>query len=331
MPNRSLTASAVVLLAAAPGCFETQVYPTPTFEADDVRLEMPDNGLRSLGGEGEVMGLADEVASDVNGWVVDMAVDFGRVLNELSQYEPTREDGAWRVYGPFDAEGGEDLSWMVRVEGDETRAAFEIHAGNAGVREREMLTVFAGELEEADEQRAGKITIDFDAIRSLEPLRREFSETDDFGGSIAVSFDRDVDTKAKSVELQFDGFHYADRDEDLEYRDETYLYDRAEDGAGIFHFATWGTFDDEGWSGPERERVTVDMVWDAELAGRARAQVLEVDGEGDLLHGDLVLHECFDPGFQLTWARANEPYAGLNGYDEGDATACRLGEDVFEE
>ena len=320
---------ATILTLTLTGCFDTEAVQTPTFVADDVRVEVPTGNLRSLGGQGEVMTLADEVATDVNGWVAELAGSFGELLTELSKHEPTSKDGAWRVYGPFDSEDGEDLSFMVRVEGDEGRAGFEVLAGKAGASAGDMAVVFAGELTETDVARTGSLTLDFDAIWALEPLRKDISDADSFGGVIKIAFDRELDTKAKTVELDFDGFRFADAEDDLEYRDENYLFSRDPEGAGEFHFATWGTFDDEGWSGPERERMTVDMVWDANEAGRARGQVLEVDGEGDLLHGDIVLEECFDAGFALTWAEVNEPYRGLGGYSEGDASACKLDASVF--
>ncbi len=316
---------ATILTLSLTGCFDTGVE-TPTFVADDVRVEVPTGNFRSLGGQGEVMELADEVATDVNSWVGELAVGFGEMLAELNKHRPTREDGEWRIYGPFDAEDGEDLSYMVRIEGDESRAAFEVLAGRRG--DDEMTIVFAGDLTESDTARTGRIMLDFDAIWELEDLRPEIG-AETFGGVIEVSFDREIDSKAKTVELGFDGFRYSNEEEDLEYRDETYLFDRRSDGSGEFHFATWGTFDEEGWSGPERERLTVDMVWDDAEAGRARGRVLEVEGEGDLRFGDIVMEECFDPGFALTWAQVNEPYRGLGGYDEGDASACRLDGSVF--
>lgn len=320
---------ATILTLSLTGCFDLETHETPAFVADDVRVEVPTGNFRALGGQGEVMSLADEVATDVNGWVADVAGGFGEMLTELSGHPPTREDGEWRIYGPFDADGGEDVSFMVRIEGDESRAGFEFFAGRAGADTDAMAMIFAGELAASDEARTGRIMLDFDAIWEIEDLRPEIG-AETFGGVIEISFDRELDSKAKNVELTFDGFRYANREEDLEYRDETYLFDRQPDGAGEFHFATWGTFDDEGWSGPERERLTVDMVWDASEAGRARGQVLEVEGEGDLRFGDIVMDECFDPGFALTWADVNEPYRDVGGYSEGDASACRLDASVFD-
>ncbi|MGH1345052.1 MAG: hypothetical protein ACRBN8_26060 [Nannocystales bacterium] len=327
---RSTWMLAATLTATLTGCFDTDVAPTPTFSAEDVSIEVPTGNLRALGGRGEVMELADEVSGDVNSWVGEMAASFGEMLSELAKHEPTRNEGDWRIYGPFEGDDGEDLTVMVRVEGDASRGRFEVLAGSAGTPASDLVIVFSGGLTETDDARTGSIRIDFDTIHGITALREQMGGTGDFGGAIEVEFDRELETKAKTVELHFDGFHYADEDEDLEYRDEVYSFEREDGGAGSFHFATWGTFDEEGWSGPERERMTVDMVWDDAESGRARAQVLEVEGEGDLLFGDLVLEECFDPGFSLTWAEVNAPYRGLGGYAEGDATACRIDASAFD-
>ncbi len=327
---RSTWMFAATLTATLTGCFDTAA-PTPTFSADDVRIEVPTGNLRALGGRGEVMELADEVSGEVNGWVGELAGAFGEMLAELSKHEPTSKDGDWRVYRPVEGDEHEDLTVMVRVEGDASRGGFEVLAGRGGASASELVVVFSGELTETDDARTGSIRLDFDAIFGIDALRKSVGGSEDFGGVIEVSFDRELESKAKTVELHFDGFRYANDQEDLEYRDEVYAFERESDGAGSFHFATWGTFDENGWSGPERERMTVDMVWDDTESGRARAQVLEIEGEGDLLFGDLVLEECFDPGFSLTWAEVNAPYGGLGGYGEGDAAACKIDASAFQD
>ncbi len=329
MPTRHLAAAAVLTLGTlSTGCFDTELYPTPSFRGEDVRLEMPEDGFRTLGERGEVMVLAHEVSSDVNRWVAQMAGDFGTVLDELAKHPPTREDGQWRIYGPFDGDDGEDAAWMARVAGDESEVKFEIFVGERGAKESGLSPVFSGSLAANDVNRSGNIAIDFDVIYQLDALREQLGDAEEFGGSISVEFSRDLKTSFKSVELAFDGFHYADgRTEDFDYRDETYAYSRDDDGAGSFHFATWTALEDEEWSGPELERLTVDMAWNDEQAGRARAQVLE----GDLRYGDLVMHECFDAGYSLSWAKVAEPYGAGSGYDEGDPASCQLEESALDE
>ena len=326
-----LSLLAAVTVPAA-GCFWPQGVATPVFTQEDVSMDTPSSTLRVLGEKGEVMELADEVSVDVNRWVGHLANSFGEMLEELNATAPTEEDGNWRIYGPHNDEDGANASWLARVSGDEEAAEFEVLVGERGVPVSEMSVVFTGQLAVDGSMRNGGFTIDFDVISKLEALNGEY-DGEEFGGNISVEFSRDIDTKYKYVDLDFDDFWYVDpsEDEDLNYKDESYAYHRENDGAGVFHFATWAAFEEEGWSGPERERVTVDMAWNRKDAGRARAQILEVDGQGDLRHGDLMLNECFGVGSALTWAHLNEPYASeYPEYNEGDEAACVIAEDALD-
>jgi hypothetical protein len=65
------------------------------------------------------------------------------------------------------------------------------------------------------------------------------------------------------------------------------------------------------------------MVWNAGEAGRARGTITEVDGAGDMKHGDLNLDECFDAQGVLTYRFLTELYANeVPGYNMGDEAAC---------
>ncbi len=333
--NLAVTTLLVGLALPTTGCF---LFPepvqTPVFEKADVSLETPADGFRVLGEKGEVMQLADEVAVDVNRWVAEMTQSFGEMLEELNQHPPTDEDGEWRIYGPEDAENGEDASWMARVSGDADKATFEVLVGERGAKQSDMVVLFTGDLTVDGKARSGGFSIDFDVIKKLEALSDGIDGGEDFGGTINVEFSRQLDTQYKYVDIDFKDFFYVSEkdDEDFNYQDETYAYHREDDGSGLFHFATWAPFDDEGWSGPERERVTVDMAWDAKNAGRARARILEVEGQGDLRFGDIHLNECFDAGYSLTWANLNDPYAAEHPeYNEGEESACSLEESVLDE
>lgn len=336
MLRRTVAVTALLSTVALPstGCFLfPEAVPTAVFQRDDVSLETPGGGFRVLGERGEVMVLADEVAGDVNRWVAEMTGGFGEMLEELNQHPPTSEDGDWRVYGPEDADEGEDASWMARVSGDMSETRFEVWVGSRGADDSDMVQLFTGHLVVDEESRSGGFTIDFDVIAKLAVLQDDIDDGEEFGGSIAVEFSRDLDTQYKYVDLDFEEFYYVNpkEGEDFNYRGETYAYHREADGEGVFHFATWAPFEDEGWSGPERERVTVDMAWDADNAGRARAQILEVEGAGDLRHGDIRLNECFDAGYAMTWANLNDPYASEHpDYNEGKESACLLPESALD-
>jgi hypothetical protein len=324
------TVTALVFTAAlvpSAGCWMTNPD-TPLIEADDVRMEPPgSSGFRAAGDRGDVYDLALEVSGDVNGWVTETAVGMSRIVHELNKYPETRTDGDWRVYGPHDDEEGKDGAWMVRLQGDEAAASFEVYIGRRGAREASMQLLIDGEISVSDEQRDGAFTIDFDTIHAFADVLDEADPDARYGGDITVTFERDLETKHKQVDLAFDGFFYDDGVDDLDFDGESYTYSRDERGAGRFHFATWSSFESSEWSGPELERMAVDMRWDEQNAGRARGTIVEVDGEGDLRHGDIVVSECFDGGGGLTWREVSEAYADYDpGYAFGDERSC-----VFDE
>lgn len=314
-------------LAPAAGCWTTHPD-TPVIEADDVRMEPPgSSGFRAAGERGDVYELALEVSGDVNGWVTDTAVGMSKIVHELGQYPEDRIDGDWRVYGPHDADDGKDGSWLVRLRGDETAASFEVYVGRRGAKEDAMKLLIDGEIAVSKEQRDGAFTIDFDTIHEHADVLDDADPDARYGGKIEVTFERDLESKHKQVDLAFDGFYYDDGEDDFDFDGETYAYRRDERGAGQFHFATWSTFEGEGWSGPQLERMAVDMRWDEGNAGRARGTIVEVDGQGDLRHGDIAVHECFAGDGALTWRTISEAYADYDpGYSFGDEKSCLFDE-----
>lgn len=330
MMRRTVTAlvfSSVVVSGLVPsaGCWMANPD-TPVIEADDVRMEPPgSNGFRAAGERGDVYELALAVSGDVNGWVTETAVGMSKIVHELNKYPETRTDGDWRVYGPHDDDEGKDGSWLVRLQGDENAASFEVYIGRRGARESAMQLLIDGEISVSDEQRDGTFTIDFDTIHAYADVLDDADPDARYGGKIEVTFERDLETKHKQVDLAFDGFYYDDGVDDLDFDGESYSFHRDERGAGRFHFATWSSFEASGWSGPELERMAVDMRWDEQNAGRAHGTIVEVDGEGDLRHGDIEVQECFDGEGGLVWRSVSEAYADYDpGYAFGDERSCKL-------
>ncbi|MEM7154481.1 MAG: hypothetical protein AAF799_16660 [Myxococcota bacterium] len=329
MNRRTALASSlfVTALALNTGCWYSG-SDIPVIEAGDLEMEPPgSDSFRQAGDRGEVYDLALEVSDDVNTWVTDIAVGMSRLVHELDQHRPNREEDGWRIYGPHDDDEGKDASWMARITGDSAGASFEVYIGRRGASEDEMRLLIDGDVSVADTERDGHFSIDFDTIAAYADVMDDVDPDAEFGGSIVVEFERDTNTRHKRVDLDFDGFFYDDGEDDLDFDGEKYLYFRDDEGAGRFHFAAISSFESDNWSGPELERMTVDMRWDTEQAGRARGQILEVDGVGDLRHGDLMVNECFDGSGGLVWRSLNEPYAGYEpDYSFGDEADC-----VFDE
>jgi len=330
MIRRTALASALLAAAFAPstGCWATNPD-TPVIEAEDVSMDVAAGSFRRAGERGDVYSLAIDVSTETNGWVTDVAVGMSAIVRELNHYpeDHTTDDG-WRVYGPHDDDDGRDSAWMARIKGDEGGSSFEVYIGRRGMAAEQMELLIDGMISVDAEQRDGEFTIDFDTIHAFADVLDHAREDARYGGSIAVTFERDLDSRHKRVEMDFAGFHFDDGEDDLDFDGEHYTYRREADGAGQFHFGARSSFEGVGWSGPKLERMQVDMIWDADHAGRARGVIAEIDGEGDLWHGDVHVHECFDARGGLTWRSINEPYATYEPtYSFGEETSCVRSED----
>ncbi len=330
-PLTSLLATGLLLttLAPASGCLWFGGYEGVFFEDEDVSLELPNEGFRDGEVRGDLWWLINTTAEDTNGWVTAVVETTGYVVEFLNNHRPTGVDGEWRVYGPIDDSAGRDIAWLVRVSGDELDTSFEFLLAPRGTTDVASFELMAdGQLVVADDQRSGNLHIDFDTVENYPEL--DLTVLWDFAGDINIEFERDVASGEKTISLDYQEF-VATRtgylDDDVFASDETYVYHKAGDGSGSFHLALLGEWDTYpyGWSGPEQERLQLDMVWDSDAAGRARGIITELDGGGDMKHGDLSLDECFDAQGVLSYRMLTEAYANeVPGYNMGDEAACVL-------
>lgn len=59
--------------------------------------------------------------------------------------------------------------------------------------------------------------------------------------------------------------------------------------------------------------------------------IVEAEGQGDLRHGDIVVHECFDDVGEVTWRSLSDTYLEYEpGYNVGDEDSCVFSEDDLE-
>jgi hypothetical protein len=316
----SLLLASVSLLG---GCWQdTYAFPT----ADDVRMA-PSEGdeMRSgsLAAYGDVYALGMQSAHEVNGWVGEAVEASGRVIRALENWPPSSTDGAWDIYGPYDdADSG--LSWLVRIDGDGDGSRFEVFVGRSGVKNAsDMDELLSGEIEIDGRTRKGSFWLSFDTIETYE-LKAGPDRSRSYQGSMAVSFERHTGNELKVVEIDYDDFEVTQEHPIREYFSaEGYSFRRSAEGAGSFHLGIVSTFQTQVWSGPERERMLIDLEWNSDGAGRGKGQLLHLEDEGDLAHGDVVIDECFEPGGFFTWRQINEPYASaLPEYNIGDPSTC---------
>src|SRR5690606_30852074 len=238
------------------------------------------NGFRDDQARGELGWLINQTASDTNGWVTAVVETTGYVVEFLNNHRETFPDGSWRVYGPFDDYRGRDGAWLVRISGTELQTNLEILLAPRGTVDPDSFDLMAdGTLVVDDEMRSGNMHIDFDTIEKYPEL--DLTILWSFAGDINIEFERNVDSGEKTISIDYQQF-VATRtgflDDDVFSSDETYQYHKEADKSGSFHLALMGEWDTYPWtwSGPEQERMQLDMVWNAEQAGRARGTITEV-------------------------------------------------------
>ncbi|MFO7567603.1 MAG: hypothetical protein R6X02_33475 [Enhygromyxa sp.] len=322
------TALLVTTVAPTSGCLFGG-YDGVFLEAEDVSIEIPTTGFRDDEARGDLWWLINRTATDTNGWVTAVVETTGYVVEFLNNHRESSRDGSWRIYGPFDDNGGRDITWMVRINGSDLDTSFEFLLAPRGTTDHDSFELMAdGSLMVDDDMRSGNLHIDFDTIENYPELNLTVIWS--FAGAINIEFERDVSTGEKTIAIDYQQF-VATRtgflDDDVFQSDERYEYHKAGDNSGSFHLALMGEWDTYpyGWSGPEQERMQLDMVWNAEQAGRAYGTITEVDGVGDMKHGDLSLDECFDGQGVLTYRFLTELYANeVPGYNMGDEAACVL-------
>ena len=316
----TLRSSALLLTSAlfVPACFGGEhAFPT----SDDFRMSHGDAEDREaqLAEYGDVYALGMQSAHEVNGWVGEGVDVAGRIIRALEKYPPTSRDGEWDVYGPYaDKETG--LSWRIRISGDEQGSNFDVAVGTGDGGLENVLT---GNVEIDGDVRYGTFSMDFDVVEKYE-LKAGPDEDRTYTGRVDIRFERNTSTELKVVEIDYDNFEVTQEYPIREYFSaDSYAFRRNDEGAGSFHLDIVSTFQAQVWSGPERERMTIDLEWNEKGAGIGAGRMLQLEGEGDLAYGDIYLDECFDEHGYFTWRQLNDPYAGsYPEYNSGDPALC---------
>ncbi len=332
--NRTLRtftlASSVALSLMSGGCFLLGEG-TEFLQADDVRLELPetvsDRDLDPTKVHGDVHDAVLRVTADVNGWVTTLVESSARVVELLDRVPESSRDGAARIYGPYEDRDGRDLSWLVRLDETDAGTEFELHVGTRAAKSSEqMARLMTGSLVVGEGTRSGGFSLDFDVVEKYRDMLGSRAELYSYGGAVDVTFERETDSQYKHIDMDFQDFSvdYAGYlDDSSFFSDDLYSYHREQDGAGSFHLALLGEWDQWGWSGPEQEKMTLDAKWDPAGAGRTRGTILEQKDMGDMKHGDLQVDECFGADGYLTWRQISAAYlVEVPDYDLGDPESC---------
>ncbi len=337
--TRSTLAASIALSLLSGGCFLLGEGGAKFIEADDVRLDLPgavsDRDVDPSMIHGDLHDAAIRVTEDVNTWVTSMVETSARVVEYLDRVPETSRDGSTRVYGPYADRDGRDLAWLVRIDESADTTTFELHVGpRAAASQAEMSKLMSGSLVATEEDRSGGFTLDFDVVEKYPEVKGEAAKLYTYAGAVDVTFERQLGSEFKHIDMDLQGLsviYEGFLDDDAFFGDDTYTYHRAADGSGSFRLALLGEWDDFGWSGPAQENMTLEWAWTPTGEGRTRGSIVEVDGVGDMKHGDLALAECFGADGYLTWRQINDAYlVEAPEYNLGDPKSCALGVDAFD-
>lgn len=325
--SRSLVLGGFLLGATSVlgGCGQRYAF----LESEDVAIEpVRSESMRSgsLNEYGDVYVISMQSAHEVNGWVGAAIDGAAWVVDLLERIPASGRDGEWVLYGPYEDDHDKDMSWLIRITGDLTQSEFEVWVGPRSAQDTDgMDRLLGGNIAIDDNMRTGGFDLDFSVFEKYPDMKDGPDRDRTLTGSMVVSFERDTESDYKRVELDFDDFSVTEEIPVPDYfAAEHYAFDRAADGAGEFHLSIVDTFQALLWSGPERERMTLDMVWDPNGTGRAQGQVLHLEDEGDLAHGDVVIDECFGDDGLLTFREISGAYAeAFPEYNGGDPSSCQ--------
>jgi hypothetical protein len=313
--------------AVTTGCFSDGIA---YVEAEDVAVQpVRAAAFRSAGaGEyGDVYVIGMQGAHDVNGWVGAGIEAVGEVIQMLDRFPASSTEDEWRVYGPYTDRRKGDAAWMVKIAGDEEEAQFEAWVGLPRAKAKEMNLLLSGSIAIEDSRRSGNVMIDFGVIEKYGDALKQGPQVDQhYTGTVDISFERDVDTEFKHVDLEYDDFSVTQEIPVPDYFSaEIYAFHREDDGSGDFYVELSSTFQALIWSGPEVETATLEMEWNADGAGRAQGQMLESPEEGDLMFGDMVIDECFDEQGYLVWREISDSYQpSFPDYGFGSPKDCAI-------
>lgn len=338
--TRSTLATSLTLSLLSGGCFFLGDSGKHQFiDADDVRLELPgavsDRDVDTTMIHGDLHDAALRVSEDVNTWITTLVETSAHVVEFLDGVPETSRDGNTRVYGPYADRDGRDLSWLIRIGEQDDTTSFEIHVGprSAG-SQSDMNKLMSGTLVASEESRSGSFDLDFDIVEQYPEMQGEAGKLYTYAGAVSVTFERQLGSEYKHIDMNFEDLsvlYEGFLDDDAFFSDDTYSYHRDADGAGNFRLALLGEWDDFGWSGPAQENMTLEWAWNPKGEGRTRGSIVEVDGVGDMKHGDLALEECFGADGYLTWRQINAPYVvEAPDYNFGDPASCAIAIEAFD-
>jgi hypothetical protein len=262
--------------------------------------------------------VARDSALQLNRWTMGLGEAAFRV-HENARSTPASEDGVW---GPFPDPEDRDIRWRLRLDGVE----HIVEAAPPSQDDWHVVVRWSAEAVEGhaliDPAEVGRFRFEFDGFAAVPDLGKWVGDVvRAYSGAIEIDFVRGG--AVAELDVRFDDFEAWDVMPARTFSSqETWSYAQDASGAGALHAAVWDAFDLLPFTGPEIDRMQIDLAWDAADSGRASGTV----AMGDLqAAGPLELAECFDAAGVLTWRVVGGEFATLlPDYAFGDESECAL-------
>jgi hypothetical protein len=180
-------------------------------EADDVRLEVPgavsNRDFDPTMVHGDVHDLVLVTTENVNTWVTEIVEVSARVVEYLDGVPESSRDGDLRVYGPYADRDGRDLAWLVKIGEDGDTTSYETFIGSRDAKsEADMDRLMSGTLVVGEKTRSGGFDMDFDVVEKYSEIKGERGALNTYSGDIAVTFERDLETQKKHIDIDYIDF-----------------------------------------------------------------------------------------------------------------------------
>lgn len=272
----------------------TSVVPTPAMVSVDVPTN--DTSGLALGDPAPLYQLTHGVSSGVNAHVGVLLT----WLKLITLFPPSERGETYRVWGPSEPKGLEDVSYRFRVDQvSETLYSFKLEGRSKGETEESAFkTVISGEVT-PDSSNPLKSS---GQLELLFTNHKDVSITECRSGTIKVDWDTTTETRV--VGVQWDGFVDCQQ---KEVPNSTYHYTQAADASGTFEFISETNIHTVLENKPGLETVKINSRWMGNGTGRSDVILSGDEVSADLQSAQLNATEvkasqCWSELFAMTFS-----------------------------
>ena len=238
---------------------------------------------------------------------------LAEVVDELRGHAPTRRDGPWEVYGPFEDPSGAPLQWTVRVryEGDSTFYGFDVTRTDPPSEPGPILRVADAAVQTTNGLRRGELLLHLDELARSPGLEHALFEASQGFTDGQLRVVTEVAGERRVLDVELSGGRSLQR-----YT----LMQETPERAWVLALTEVRL---ESFEGPRPARV--EAILGPQGDGRARAIVEMEDAASSSSVSPGIIEECLGAGGRLTWRGLGGGLASSEpDFEFGDPQSCEL-------